>query len=144
MLLVTDALDSRGLDTGRATGNSAPISLVGRIWVALSGLGAAVLGVLPHVLHHAGPLAGAAILGGAFGSILFGVLGLLASIPLLLRLRRRTGGWRVPAGLLALFATVFTLSTVVIGPAIAGDDDSGSATPPAPSAPAPSSHEEHH
>jgi hypothetical protein len=61
-------------------------------------VGAAVLGAAPHVLHHVGPLAGAALLAGATGKLLFGALGFLLAVPMLRRLRRRTGSWRVPGG----------------------------------------------
>jgi hypothetical protein len=127
-----------------------------RIRIALSGALAAVLGLLPHVLHHAGPLAGAALVAGVGGSLLFGALGFLASIPLLLRLHRRSGGWRVPAAALALFVAIFSISTFVIGPAITGNDSGSSDSsgsqqakpqPPRPEQPAPSSgsgHEGHH
>lgn len=108
--------------------------------MALSTAVAAVLGVAPHVLHHAGPLAGAALLAGTAGTLLFGALGLLAAVPMLLRVRRRTGSWHISAGLLALFAAVFALSTLVIGPALTGSEGSDSAAP----ATTPSSHTEHH
>lgn len=52
-----------------------------------------VLGVLPHVLHHVGPLAGAALLTGAGGTALFAVIGFMLTIPLLLRF----GSWIAPA-----------------------------------------------
>ena len=125
------------------TAPAAPLALRRRLWLALSSLGAALLGVAPHVLHHAGPLAGAALFAGAVGSLLFGVLGLVAAVPFLLKVRRRSGGWRAPLGLLALFATVFAISTFVIGPAIAGSDSNDSN--PTPSGPEqPSGHEAHH
>jgi hypothetical protein len=115
---------------------------IGRLRVWLSAVFAAVLGVLPHVLHHVGPLAGAALLGGVAGSLLFGAAGLLLSIPFLLRVHRRCGNWRIPAALLATFALVFSISTFVVGPAISGSDsDDG----PASSSPAkPAGHEAHH
>ncbi|MGK2877612.1 MAG: hypothetical protein ACSLFF_03395 [Solirubrobacterales bacterium] len=92
---------------------------------------AVVLGLAPHVLHHAGPIAGAALVAGTGGTLLFGLIGLVASVPLLLRVRRKSGGWSVPAGLLALFVAGFALSTFVIGPAIRGDDqDSGADSAP--------------
>lgn len=131
-------------------------SLSERVRIALSGAAAAVLGLLPHVLHHAGPLAGAALVAGVGGSLLFGALGLLASIPLLLRLHRRFGSWRAPAAALALFAAIFSISTFVIGPAITGNDsgssDSTGSQKPKPEQPkreqpAPNSgsgHEGHH
>ncbi len=42
--------------------------------------------------------------------------------PTLLRLRRRFGTWLAPGIALALFALAFTLSTLVVGPVIRGDD----------------------
>lgn len=87
--------------------------VAGRLWGWLVALWAAVMGLAPHVLHHVGPLAGAAIVSGVAGTALFGALGFAATIPLLLRLRRRFGSWRVPTAALAVFALVFTLSTVV-------------------------------
>ena len=62
-----------------------------------SGAVAAISGIAPHVLHHVGPLAGAALLAGAGGTVLFGVAGFALSIPMLLRLRRRFGTWAAPA-----------------------------------------------
>lgn len=87
---------------------------------------AAILGIAPHVLHHAGPLAGAALIAGTGGTLLFGAIGLIAAIPFLLRVHRRCGNWRVPAALLALFAIVFSISTFVIGPAISRESDGSS------------------
>ena len=81
----------------------------------------AVAGVLPHLLHHVGPIAGAAVLTGTAGSALFGLLGFLLMVPMLLRLRRRFGSWLAPAVALALFLLMFTISTLWIGPAIRGD-----------------------
>ena len=115
-----------------------------RAWVGLSSVFAAVMGVLPHVLHHAGPLAGAAIFAGATGSLLFGVVGLVAAAPLLLRLHRRSGGWRLPLAALAAMAAAFSISTFVIGPAISGDEDgAGTSTQQGP-APTQDGHEAHH
>ena len=118
-------------------------ALVPRVRLAISSAGAVVLGLAPHVLHHAGPLAGAALFAGVGGSLLFGALGLLLTIPLLLRLRRRFGSWRAPALALALFVAVFSISTFVIGPALTGADEPAGekATPVTP---APAAHEEHH
>ena len=121
--------------------------LVTKVRVASSAAFAAFLGLLPHLLHHVGPLAGAALFAGVGGSLLFGAIGLAAAIPFLLRVHRRCGNWRVPGMLLATFAAIFSVSTFVIGPAIAGggaDEDDG----PAPTAPAgepkPAGHEGHH
>jgi hypothetical protein len=111
---------------------------------------AAVLGVLPHVLHHAGPLAGAALFAGVGGALLFGALGLLAAVPLLVRMRRRCGGWRRPLALLGLMAAVFAVSSFVIGPALTSSDGDGASEPQAPAgqgAPekqVPDGHEQHH
>jgi predicted PurR-regulated permease PerM len=116
--------------------------------MALSGLMAGFFGIAPHVLHHVGPLAGAALFGGLGGSLLFGVIGFAATTPFLLRLRRRSGGWRLPAVMLAAFAVIFSISTFVIGPAISeGGNGSSTPSPSAPVGPEPgtsSSHEEHH
>lgn len=124
-------------------------SLTGRIRLALSGLLAGFLGIAPHVIHHVGPSAGGALFGGLGGSLLFGVIGLVAAIPFLLRVHRRTGGWRLPAAMLAAFAVIFSISTFVIGPAISGEgsasSSSTSATPADPATPGTtSSHAEHH
>lgn len=106
---------------------------------------AAVLGVLPHVLHHVGPLAGAALLAGTAGTLLFGAIGLIAAIPFLLRVHRRCGNWRVPAALLAAFAVMFSISAFVIGPAISGSATTKSTTTQtAPGTPAKDSHYAHH
>jgi hypothetical protein len=112
-----------------------------RARVAVGGAGAAALGAAPHVLHHAGPLAGAALLGGATGILLFAALGLLGAIPLLRRLRRHTGTWVAPGAALALLVALFAVSSFVVGPAVAGDDRGARH---APSAPAPAGHEQHH
>lgn len=108
-----------------------------RLWSAGAAAIGAISGIAPHVLHHVGPIAGAALVGGALGSALFGALGLALSVPFLLRLRRRYGSWRAPALALAIFAVVFTISTLVIGPAISGDGGDGSEARPA-------GHEIHH
>lgn len=105
-------------------------------WNAIVGAIATIVGLAPHVLHHVGLLAGVAIVTGTGGTILFGLIGLAASIPLLLRLKRRFHTWRAPAIALAIFAAMFALSSFVIGPAISGDSG-GSGTTPA-------GHEQHH
>ena len=109
---------------------------VPRMRAAAASIVAAVLGAAPHVLHHVGPLAGAAVLAGASGKLLFGALGFLLAVPMLRGLRRRHGSWTVPGGVLALMAIVFTFSTFVVGPAFTGAD--------APADPRPSEHEAHH
>ena len=130
-MVTPEAADFNPADAIRLPPSGGRRPLRKRLLVAVSSLTAAVLGVAPHVLHHAGPLAGAAVLGGAAGSALFGVLGFALAAPLLLRLRRRTGSWRAPAGLLALFLVVFAFSTFVVGPALSDESDDGSGQTPA-------------
>ena len=107
----------------------------------VSGVVAAVSGIAPHVLHHVGPLAGTALLAGAGGTVLFGLLGFLLSIPMLLRLRRRFNTWAAPAVASAIFTAVYLVSSLVVGPAITGSTTSDIV--PAVS-PAPDGHAEHH
>lgn len=124
-----------------------PRTLRQRTAAFISSVVAVLLGILPHVLHHAGPLAGAALLAGTGGSLLFGAIGFLASIPFLLRVHRRCDNWRVPGALLALFAVVFSISTFVVGPAITGSDGGKSkatTTQTVPGAPATDGHAAHH
>lgn len=97
-------------------------SFVGRAWSGAVALWGGFIGLLPHVLHHVGPLAGAALLAGATGRILFAAIGFVAAIPLLRRLHRRFQTWRAPAIALAVFAAMYSLSSFVIGPAIAGGE----------------------
>ena len=115
-------------------------SLTTRMWAALAAAWGVILGVLPHVLHHIGPLAGAALLAGAGGTALFAAIGFVASIPFLIRLHRRFRTWVAPAIATALFAAMFTFSTLVIGPAISGDG----ASTPAPGLQQPAGHASHH
>ena len=119
-------------------------SLPRRVWLALTAVWAAFTALLPHVLHHAGPVAGAALFAGVGGSLLFGVLGLVVAIPFLRRIYRRFGSWRAPAIALAVFAVVFTISTFVIAPAITGSGGGGSTSGGSTGQPAPSAHEAHH
>ena len=112
-------------------------SLAGRLWGAVVAVWGGFIGLLPHVLHHVGPLAGAALLAGASGRVLFAAIGFVAAIPFLRRLYRRFETWRAPAIALAVFAAMFSLSSFVIGPAISGDE--------APAQPGiEQGHEEHH
>ena len=83
----------------------------------------AVGGVAPHVLHHVGPLVGTALVSGAGGTALFGLLGLGASVPMLIRLKRRVGSWWAPVVALAVFALMFVISSLVVGPWISGTSD---------------------
>lgn len=90
------------------------------LWHTIVGAVGLVMGILPHVLHHIGLLAGTALVAGSGGTALFGALGLLASIPMLVRLYRRFGSWVAPAVGLLVFTAMFSLSAFVIGPAISG------------------------
>jgi hypothetical protein len=98
-----------------------------------------VVGLAPHVLHHVGLLVGTALVAGAAGTLIFGLLGLAASVPMLLRLKRRFGTWWAPALGLAVFAAMFSVSAFVIGPAISGNDQSEQQQLPTPTP-----HAEHH
>lgn len=98
------------------------------VWDGMLAVLGGALGLAPHVLHHVGSLAGTALVAGSGGTALFGALGLAASVPLLLKLRRRFGTWRAPAAGLAVFAAMFALSTFVIGPAISGVGDKATTT----------------
>ena len=97
-------------------------SPIGRVWGAVLAAWGGLIGLLPHVLHHVGPLAGAALLAGVTGRVLFAALGFIVSIPFLRRLRCRFRTWKAPAIALAVFATAFSLSSFVLGPAISGAD----------------------
>lgn len=67
--------------------------------------------LLPHVLHHAGLIAGAAVLSGAAGGVVFALVGLAAIVPLALHRRRRTGTWRAPILAVASFALMYAIMT---------------------------------
>ena len=98
-------------------------------WTVLSGVIGTIGGIAPHVLHHLTPLAGAALVTGSTGSVLFGVLGFALTVPMLLRLRRRFRSWLAPGIALTLFIVMFTVSTVWIGPAIRGEEAASSSAP---------------
>lgn len=104
--------------TARTLDTPAPRSLGVRLRVALAGAIGAISGVAPHVLHHVGPIAGAAVVSGLTGTVVFGAIGLLFMVPSLLRLRRRFHTWTAPGIALLVFAALFTASTIWIGPAI--------------------------
>ena len=114
-------------------------SIRARTWNAIVAVWGGFIGLLPHVLHHVGPLAGAALLAGAGGQALFAAIGFVATVPFLMRLHRRFGSWRVPAIALAIFAAMFTFSSLVIGPAISGGD-----TKAPPGVEQPAGHASHH
>ena len=114
------------------------------VWATIrAGIGAA-LGILPHVMHHIGLLAGAALLTGALGNGILYVVGLLMSIPLLRRLRSRFQTRVAPAIGVAVFTGLFSLSAFVVGPAISGGAEQSPATTPAPAVTTSDGHDGHH
>ena len=117
-----DTLTEAGLRAGRVRRASARVSS------ALLAAWGAITGVAPHLLHHVGPLAGAAILAGTGGRLLFAAIALVVSIPFLRRLHRRFHTWLAPAVGLAAMAAMFALSSFVIGPLIT-DSDGGPQQP---------------
>jgi hypothetical protein len=116
--------------------------VLGSAWNAVTAAIGAVMGLLPHVLHHAGLLGGAVLVSGATGNVLFAVLGIVFSLPLLRRLYRRFGTWKAPAVALGVFALMFSLSAFVVGPAISGDEPDPGPVPV--QTPKPSDHGSHH
>jgi hypothetical protein len=93
------------------------------VWTVLSGCLGGIVGLAPHVLHHIGPLVGTALVAGAGGTALFGFLGLLASVPMLIKLRRRFSNWWAPAIALSAFTAMFLISSYVVGPLISTSND---------------------
>jgi hypothetical protein len=120
-MMGTHVLQPEGVS---ANGSSALRGLFAKISTAISGTVGAVAGTAPHVLHHVGPLAGAAVFTGIGRTALFGVIGFALTMPMLFRLRRRFGTWLAPGMALAFFITMFTASAIWIGPAIGGDSGS--------------------
>jgi hypothetical protein len=112
-----------------------------RLWGAVVAGWAVVAGVAPHVLHHVGPLAGAALLAGFGVKAIFFALGLVLSLPMLRSLYRRFGTLVAPAVAVVAFAAVFTFSSLVIAPRLTGSDSSPPATP---GIERPAGHESHH
>ena len=111
-------------NAARSVAGDLRVRRTGRLRNAMSGLLGGVLGLAPHVLHHIGLLAGTALVAGSGGTALFGVLGLLASVPMLRRLHRRFGTWWAPAIGLVVFAVMFAVSAFVVGPQISGESGS--------------------
>ncbi|MEX2280100.1 MAG: hypothetical protein WEA76_08430 [Acidimicrobiia bacterium] len=88
----------------------------------------AVTGIAPHVLHHVGPLAGAALLAGASGQLAFFAVGLVATMPTLRRLHRRFDNWLAPGLALGVFGVAFAISTFVVGPLLTTDEPAAPVT----------------
>lgn len=105
------------------------LRLLAKAWRGVSAVFGTLLGLLPHVLHHAGLIFGAALVTGAGGNLLFGVIGLLFSMPLLRHLYIRFDTWKAPGIALAVFVAMFSLSAFVIGPAISGDTPTETPSP---------------
>lgn len=131
-----------------AVAEPSPRSLLARLWGAVLAVWAAFIGLLPHVLHHVGPLAGAAVLAGAGGRVLFAAIGLVVSIPFLRRIHRRFKTWMAPAIALVVMAALFSISSFVIGPLITGESSDSNPQPaiqqPQPGQEQPAGHEDHH
>lgn len=111
-----------------------------RLWGGVVAAWAVVTGVAPHVLHHVGPLAGAALLAGFGGQAIFFTIGLLLSVPMLRRLYRRFGTLVAPALAVAAFAAVFAFSSLVIAPRLTSPEK----TPATPGIEQPAGHAGHH
>lgn len=129
-------------ETGAQTGQHQRRGVLATAWNAVCAAIGAVMGLLPHVLHHVGVLAGAALVTGAGGNLLFGAAGLALSIPMLRRLYRRFGTWKAPAIAVGVFTAMFAVSALVIGPAISGGDTGPTDVPSR--TPSPSEHDSHH
>jgi hypothetical protein len=111
-----------------------------RLWGGVVAAWAIVTGVAPHILHHVGPFAGAALLAGFGGKAIFFALGLLLSVPMLRRLYRRFGRLVAPALAVAAFAAVFAFSSLVVAPRLTGSEK----TPATPGTEQPGNHAGHH
>jgi hypothetical protein len=123
----------------RAAQQSTQPSPMKTAWSAVSAGIGTLTGFVPHVLHHVTLLAGAAFVTGLLGNLLFGLVGLALSVPLLRRLYRRFHTWRAPAIAVVAFVVAFSISALVIGPALLNTD-----TPSPGDAPAQVDHEAHH
>jgi hypothetical protein len=139
--VANDRLDEPRADHA-ADEDPQPRGALATVWSAVTAVVGGIMGLLPHLLHHVGLLGGAVLVTGATGNVVFAVLGLVISLPLLRRLYRRFGNWRAPTLALAVFTLMFSLSAFVIGPAINNDNPSPD-RPPAQT-PDPDDHEGHH
>jgi hypothetical protein len=119
--IVGREFDPRASDRGTALVRCSRLGAGLAAWGALTG-------IAPHVLHHVGPLAGAALLAGTGGRLLFTSIALAVSIPFLLGIYHRFRTWMAPAIALAVMAAMCSLSTFVIGPAISAGDNSSPQT----------------
>lgn len=118
---VTESQPTPPISDGPPPGRAAESSVRERLragWAATRAAIGSVLGLVPHVLHHVGIVAGTALLAGVWGNLALYAAGLLLSIPMLKRLRRRFGSVAAPITGVAVFTVMFLLSAFVIGPAI--------------------------
>jgi hypothetical protein len=122
----SDATTVPSAGTGQVTPRTTADATIDRkrrtVWTVLSGGLGGIVGLAPHVLHHIGPLVGTALVAGAGGTALFGVLGLVASVPMLMKLRRRFSNWWAPGSALGVFIAMFLISSFVVGPLISAPD----------------------
>jgi uncharacterized protein (DUF2062 family) len=58
------------------------LGFLAKAWRSISAAFGALLGLLPHLLHHTGLIFGAALVTGTGGNLLFGALGLIFTMPL--------------------------------------------------------------
>ena len=119
-------------EAGTTDAKGSSRGFLSKLYSFASGAVGAIAGITPHVLHHIGPIAGTALLTGTGGSIIFGAIGFLLTLPLLLKLKRRFNTWTAPGIALALFAIMFTISTLWIGPWIRGDTGGDESAPQDP------------
>ncbi len=123
---------------------AAPQRRAQSLWATIrAGIGVA-LGILPHLMHHIGLLAGAALLTGALGNGLLYVVGLLMSIPLLRRLRSRFQTRWAPVIGVAAFTVLFSLSAFVVGPAISNPGSPEPSPTRTPAVTSTDGHDVHH
>jgi hypothetical protein len=141
--VVNDRLDEPSADD-TADDTSQRRGALATVWSAVTAVVGGIMGLLPHLLHHVGLLGGAVLVTGATGNVLFAVLGLAFSLPLLRRLYRRFGTWKAPTLALGVFALMFSLSAFVIGPAISNDDQDPDRDRIPVQTPDPDEHEGHH
>ena len=92
------------------------------VWTVITGAVGGAVGLAPHVLHHIAPLLGTALVAGAGGTVLFGGIGLVVSVPMLVKLRPRFSNWWAPAIALGVFTAMFLISSFVVGPLISVPD----------------------
>lgn len=133
----------RSVDNAQPAPAPAPASRWKAVRDAVGAVTGTVLGIAPHVLHHIGLLAGAALITGASGNVLFYAFGLLLSVPMLRRLYRRFQSLWAPAIAIAVFTGLFSVSAFVIGPAISGGNANDDPPPSSPTDPGPNHTDEH-